>query len=243
MLIRYKIKKMTFYEEWFSLQRYSLYHIFSAHKNSKINKNTFNIKKQNWTLINDLTKSEEEIKQQFTSTLKNEINKVKKNFEIQIKLNGITIDNFLEFYNRQFAKAKNLPYLKKYQLEKFKNNIFFISGYFKNELTNIQVYINDEEQKIVRLLYSVSIIHIIEDNKKKNIIGWINKALHFETMRYFKRLGYKEFDWGGYGNDENNKIISGIDKFKDSFGGKKIKLYDYYSIPYCILSKFKELFR
>ncbi len=243
MLIKYKLKALTFYEDWFSLKPCSMYKIFIVYRGSKINKKTFYIKKKKWTLVSDLTLDEDEIKQQFTSTFRNQINKVKKNLDIKIIFDGININEFLEFYNRQFAKAKNLAYLKKYQLEKFNNKIFFISGYFEDKLTNMQAYIYDENQKKVRLLHSASIIHVIEDNKKRNIVGWINKALHFETMKCFKKLEYKEFDWGGYGNDESNKATSGIDKFKDSFGGKKIKLYDYYSISFYILSKIKEFIK
>ena len=62
-------------------------------------------------------------------------------------------------------------------------------------------------------------------------------------MEYFKDNNYEIFDWGGYGNDENNKALAGIDKFKKSFGGEITSRYDYLSIPFFILTKIKELIK
>jgi len=107
----------------------------------------------------------------------------------------------------------------------------------------VQVYIKDDENKIARLLFSVSTIYGLDDKTKRNKIGWINKALHWKSILYFKEKGYKEYDWGGYSNNPNNKELAGIDKFKKAFGGEIIQVYDYYSIGFYILNQLKEIFQ
>jgi len=244
MLIRYKLKGLTFYEEWFAKDPCKDFLKLKVVRGSRVDKQCFGmIKKQLWTLETDLTLDKDDILKQFTSTIRNEINRAKKLENLQININKTSIDEFLNFYNTKFAKQKKLNLLSKRQIEKFGDNIYTISAVFENELTNIQMYIFDSEQKIVRLLHSVSIIHLEKDKKRRNQIGWINKYLHWRTILYFKEKGFKTFDWGGIGNDPNNKALVGIDKFKRSFGGQVVKVYDYYTLPFFILSKLRELLK
>jgi hypothetical protein len=245
MILNYKIRFLKFKENWFceKLDKENIFKLFVGRDCRKnINKFGF-IKKRKYTLITDLRENIECLFKNFSSTFRNQIRKVDKLENLDILYNDINKEYFIKFYNEKFAKYKGLNLLKNYQIDKFEDNIFFISAKWNNELTNIQVYIFDKNKKIVRLLHSVSIIHLISDKKKRNQIGWINKALHFKTMIYFKEKGYKEFDWGGYSNDPNNKELSGIDRMKKSFGGKLVELWDYYSFPYFILLKVKELIK
>jgi len=245
MILSYKIKFFNFYEEWFcnKLNKEFMFKLYVCHDSRKDYNNLFFIKKKKYTLITNLKQETDLLMRSFTSNLRNEIRKIDKIDNLTILYNEIDINTFLEFYNTKFATPKGLSLLQKRQVEKFKDNIFFISASLDNELTNIQVYIFDETQKIVRLLHSISIIHLIDDKKKRNQIGWINKALHYKVMLYFKEKGYEIFDWGGYSNDPSNKALAGIDKMKKSFGGEMIEVYDYYSIPFFLLSKLKEFLK
>ncbi len=245
MIVKYKIKFLQFTEQWFckNIDIKKLFNFFVCRDSRVEIDNVLMIKKQKWTLLTNLEQELDLIMRGFTSNLRNEIRRADKIENLEIQYNSIDINSFLQFYNEKFAKPKRLELLQKRQIEKFKDNIFFISANLENELTNIQVYIFDDEQKIVRLLHSISIIHLIEDKTKRKQIGWINKALHYKSMIYFKEQGYKEFDWGGYSNDPNNKALAGIDKMKKSFGGELIKVYDYYSLPFFILTKLKELLK
>lgn len=242
----YLINKISFLninEYWFVLEEQKLTNcLFSLKifRGARVNKNSFFCQKEvKYTLITNLMESKEKIFKKFTSNLRNEIRKVEKMENLAIEYNKIKKNDFINFYN-EFAEHKNLPYLNNRRLEKYQDNLFFVSAKLDDKLTNIQVYLVDKDSKITRLLYSVSSIHGLDDKTKRNQIGWINKALHWKSICYFIDLEFEVFDWGGYGNDDGNKELVGIDKFKKSFGGELLEVYDYYSFLIYILLKIKE---
>ena len=244
MKIKNKISFLEIEEIWFANENdFNINCMFSlkVYRDARKNiKKLFCFQEKKYTLYTNLNENSDYIFKLFTSNLRNEIRKVDKLDNCLVELNSIEKNEFIEFYNI-FADSKNLPLLTNRRLEKYGDNLFYISAKLDDELTNIQVYVTDYENKIIRLLYSVSTIHGLDDKTTRNRIGWINKVLHWNAMVYFKDKGFEIFDWGGYGNDENNQELAGIDKFKKSFGGEVIEVYDYYSLPVFILKKLKEL--
>ncbi len=124
----------------------------------------------------------------------------------------------------------------------FNGNVLYVSAYIDDELSNIHVYIFDNDKKIARFLHSVSTIHGIDDSTKRNLIGCINRYLYWQAIVYFSEQDYLTMDMGGYSNDENDKAKIGIDQYKKSFSGEVIKIFFYQSFPLYILSKIKSLF-
>ena len=240
--VSYKIKGLALNELWFSPRvpinqssRFALY----CYRDTAVNKNFTGLKKEKkHTLINDLLIEEDEIFSAFKSNVRNEIRKCEKIENFTYDFNSESKELFLAFYF-DFAKAKNLASLEKRSLEKYGENLFYVSGYLEDTLTNMQVYIMDKESGVVRLLHSISTLYAEEDKHKKAQIGWINRYLHWQTILRFKGLAFKVFDWGGYTNNPNS-ALAGIDKFKASFGGKKITLYNYYTMPYYLIKSIQE---
>lgn len=242
MLLKNKIKNITIYEKWFTQEENDL-NInswnFVVYRDARVNLKSWKYKQDiKYTLINDLSKEESEIFSSFTSNTRNEIRKVEKIEDFSYSYNSITMTEFIEFYNL-FASSKGLNLLSERRIKKYSDNLLYLSAYLDDDLTNVQVYIVDKENKIVRLLYSVSTIHNLEDKQRRKNIGFINKFLHWQAMSYLKKNNFYVFDWGGYSNDPNNKVLVGIDKFKKSFGGEIVEIYDYYSIPFFILNRIK----
>jgi len=242
MLLKYKINNINIYEKFFA-EKENDFNVnslkFIVYRDARVNLKFWKYKQDiKYTLINDLSKEEDEIFASFTSNIRNEIRKVEKIDNFSYSYNTITMLEFIEFYN-SFAISKGLNPLRERRIKKYAGNLFYLSAYLKDKLTNVQVYIVDKENKIVRLLYSVSTIHSLEDKQRRKNIGFINKFLHWQAISYFKKNNFLIFDWGGYGNDPNNKTLAGIDKFKKSFGGEIIEIYDYYSIPFFILKSIK----
>jgi len=239
-----KVKFLNIQEYWFCNEKEEIGNCLfslSVYRDSRVKLNkSFCTQERKWTLVTDLLVDKEEIFKQFSSNLRNEIRKVQKLENVVVSYNEIDKETFINFYN-DFAKEKQLDRLNERRLNKYGNNLLFISAKLDNELTNIQVYIIDKVFKISRLLYSVSTIHGLEDKIKRNQIGWINKALHWYTIEYLQSCYRLEvFDWGGYSNDKNNKALAGIDKFKKSFGGELIEIYDYKSFLFYLLEKIRK---
>jgi len=240
--VSYKIKGLALNELWFSRKvpvskssRFALY----CYRDSSVNSHFLGLKKEvKHTLINDLRLEEDEIFSSFKSNVRNEIRKCEKIDNFTYDFNSESKELFLAFYFN-FAKAKKLASLEQRSLEKYGENIFYVSGYLDTKLTNMQVYIMDKESGVVRLLHSISTLYAEEDKHRKAQIGWINRYLHWQTILRFKGLAFKTFDWGGYTNNPNS-ALAGIDKFKASFGGKKITLYNYYTLPYYVIKLIQE---
>lgn len=238
-----KIKFLNIQEYWFCNEKGEIgdcLFSLSVYRDSRVKLNKpFCTQERKWTLVTDLLVEKEEIFKQFSSNLRNEIRKAQKLENAVVSYNEIDKETFINFYN-DFAKEKQLDLLDERRLNKYEDNLLFISAKLDDELTNVQVYIVDEVSKISRLLYSVSTIHGLEDKLKRNQIGWINKALHWYAIEHLQANKFNIYDWGGYSNDESNKALAGIDKFKKSFGGELIEVYDYKSFLFGLLEKVRE---
>ena len=240
--ISYKIKGLQLNEPWFApkipidgASNFELY----CYRDTTIDTEIFGLKKEEkYTLITDLTQSEEALFSSFKSNVRNEIRKHKsiKNFHYLVDYKSKAL--FLDFY-KKFAEAKGLPPIESRSIDKYGENLFYIQGSLEGILTNMQVYLVDRESGTVRLLHSISTLYENHDKTKQAKIGWINRYLHWYSMIHFKAKSFKTFDWGGYTNNPNSPL-AGIDKFKASFGGQKIKLYNYYTLPYYAIKLLQE---
>ena len=231
MLIKNKISFITVDEFWFRCNLKNCLFSLKVMRDCRYKStNKFCKKVEKYTLITDLSKGVDNIFKNFKSNYRNEIRKVKKLNNLIVEKDSISIKQFVDFYNKFLAIPKGLSFINERRLTKFGKNITFFSAKIDNELTHIQVYIIDKDEKIVRLLHSVNILHTEKNPIKKRNIGHVNKYLHWYSIEYFIEKEYKIFDWGGYSNNKNNSILMGIDNFKKGFGGELIKIYDYYSL-------------
>ena len=62
------------------------------------------------------------------------------------------------------------------------------------ELLAGNVYLEDEEHILAWLSASK---RLEVDRSVASLIGWANRLLHWEALRYAKDKGIREFDWGG----------------------------------------------
>lgn len=183
------------------------------------------------TLWTDLSKSEEELKQNIVSkTFKYDIRRSERD--------NITIRHFTSQYVlaheeilQQFAKCYHEMYAEKNlditldvaAVKSCAQNGFLTMSavYYEEEPIVFHSYLCDES--VVILWHSCS--NFRSEKDMMNIIGRANKRLHWEDWMYFKKLGISTYDWGGvfaYNSD------NGIDKFKEAFGGVP---HDYYHTP------------
>ena len=74
------------------------------------------------------------------------------------------------------------------------------------------------------------------DRSLASLIGWANRLLHWEALRYAKDKGITEFDWGGlWPETEADQDKQNLNRFKLSFGGDVVTRYCYekvYSGPF-----------
>lgn len=180
------------------------------------------------TLISDLSLTEENLWGLTTKTVRNEINRSKReNTEIKIYEGKEISDAILGEFNRIYHamyEEKGMPghYLPINELKVYAANdaLVITTAIIDNRTVVYHSYITDKLHS--RFLHSCSEFRVA-DNAMKNAIGRANKYLHWNDWLYLKQIGVKEYDWGGISSYESP---NGIDKFKMSFGGKYRKYYN-----------------
>ena len=154
---------------------------------------------------------------------------------VKINLN----QNYEEFFeiNRQFRQKKGL--------EKYSESVEFMKKYgalftteFDGEILLGHFYLEDKNN--IRALFSGSKRFNV-DKEKANFIANANKFSIWNTIKYAKDKGIKEYDMGGYYTGEKKDIQKeNINIFKKSFGGKLVTHYVYekdYSKLFAIAKK------
>jgi lipid II:glycine glycyltransferase (peptidoglycan interpeptide bridge formation enzyme) len=181
------------------------------------------------TLVSDLTLSEEKLLVCCTSTIRNEIRRAKKDGASCAQYSGKFLFGIKGLF-RQFDEA----YAEMYRQKKM--TAVSVRGYLRtlaaagfltmsiskigNEVVAYHVYVTGD--RIARLLYSVSIFRVCEENAMRNAVGRANRLLHYEDMLWFKKQGFITYDWGGYATDP---ALASINAFKAGFGGTLVSRY------------------
>lgn len=183
------------------------------------------------TLLTDLSKNEEELKQKIVSkTFKYDIRRSERD-DITIRYftskqifdKEDILRQFAECYHEMYAE-KNLDISLDVAAVRScaKNGFLTISVvYYENKPIVFHSYLCDKNKVV--LWHSCS--NFRSEKEIMNIIGRANKRLHWEDWLHFKKIGISTYDWGGvfaYNSD------NGIDKFKEAFGGVP---HDYYHTP------------
>jgi hypothetical protein len=88
-----------------------------------------------------------------------------------------------------------------------------------------------------RMMYSASQFRGINSSADRNRIARANRFLHFEAMRYFKRMGLKTYDFGEFAVDTDDESLQGGNRFNESFGGGNEACYKSQTLPMFLLSE------
>lgn len=235
MLVLKKRKHgINFYTVWFAKQPITEKGIVAYYEAGFASKGKCRQYTEFPTLLNDLTETEEEIKQHFSKSCKYKINRAARE-DVGMKIYNSTeitekqIDEFISFFE-EFWKTKdrqldNKVKLKEELLEyKEKDALLIGVACVQDEQAVYHVHVGDGCQ--VRLLHSASLYRKQDEQESnlKNLIGMANRALHYEEMKHFKRLGYQIYDWGGAGKTED---VLAITEFKESFGGREVTYHNF----------------
>ena len=188
--------------------------------------------------IVDLTLSKEEILNGFSKTRKYktrralERDNLHTSFVFEYSKENLAM--YEDFYN-QFADGKGLGRLNTLKVSAMMKNGQFVLANIKNEKDEtvvVNAYVVDTEKKRVSLFSSSSLYR--ENRECAALIGRANSMLHYQSMLYFKELGFKEYDMGGVylGKEEGvNSDYINIRNFKGSLGGKLVKFENGFSLP------------
>lgn len=187
-----------------------------------------------YTKIIDLTQDEKTIQEGFKKNTVYEIKRaIRDGVTTTVESNHI---NFVQFYNL-FAPTKKLPLINAAKIASYGKNLIVTKAVFQDLDVVMHSYVVDESLRRVRLLHTASLFRNEDSSEMKATIGRANRLLHFTDMCYFKDHGYSEYDLGGYALNTADKVLEGINQFKDGFGGALREESDFLPYPLVLISK------
>jgi hypothetical protein len=157
---------------------------------------------------------------------------------IKIKMN----QNYEDFYSlyksvivaKKLSGLININDIKKY-------GTLFVAE-FEGEIISGHGYLEDEKNMRSWVIGSD---HFCTNKNRATMAANASKLIIWEAIKYAKAKEIKEFDFGGYAEESDDKQKKSISEFKKSFGGKLASRYVYqkdYSKIYKILSALKQKF-
>ena len=200
--------------------------------NRKVLKKESNEHSIGYTLITDLSESEESLWGKIRKNARYDINRSERDgitFEIFESKDIISesfapkMDLFEKCHDGMYAsKGLNFKF-NRAEIIKFaeQNSAVITTASYQGEPIVWHFYIKDDTH--VKFTISCSLFRDSATKEFVDIIGRANKALHWHDMKYLKNLGVVSYDWGGC--DWHHEELNGIDNFKLSFGGEKVTYY------------------
>lgn len=259
MLLKNKIKKSRYSLRYFCSLKYyyatkssildiflSVKHIqfLGEYKYGKLMKTIPYFTKQ----IN-LLKTAEELKNSFSKQTRYKINRATREdikFNIYRLDSKEKIESYLNYYN-DFLESKGLLFrISKREIYALLDNYIVTYASYKGETLVMHCSFIDPEQLTVYIHHSASHFRTLNEKDTKidkNLISYANSFLHYQDMLYFKSLGIKTYDLGGYGVDTEDKSILAINQFKDGFRGELIQQNHYVSYPFLFVSACYQLIK
>lgn len=183
------------------------------------------------TLISNLTVEKEEIEASYSKNCRYEVRRAEREgiactVTIGTEITKSDIEEFCDFFV-DFWKSKDVEYSEKEKLKSeitwyAENSAFAITkAMLGDKVLVYHTYVVAEDT--VRLFHSASAFRV-DETIPHALVGMANRYLHNQDMLTFKSLGKSRYDWGGAGK---GKEVESITKFKESFGGEPVQLYNF----------------
>ncbi|MBR2282465.1 MAG: hypothetical protein IJ863_07590 [Spirochaetales bacterium] len=191
-----------------------------------------------YSLVSDLTSSNEELLNLMTKTIRNEINRSEReNVEVlfhssqDLKSSLGIIDGFARMYHEMYAqKGMESVQLPTKELAGYIDANQLIVSIAKIDGKPVVYHSHVYGDGCSRLLHSCSEFRVA-DNATRNAIGRANKYLHWTDIQRLKDMGTEKYDWGGVSSFDNP---NGIDRFKMAFGPEPV---EYCNISFSVSMK------
>lgn len=180
------------------------------------------------SIINDLTRPEEEIFAAFGKTCRYKIKRAEtRDLAVCSYIPQPTeaeLEEFISYY-AEFARQKRLPLVsrKRFFAAAAAGRLRLSYAALGGRTIAGHSYVACGHY--IRATYGGSPFRG-EDNETRAAIGRANRLLNWHDMRVFRAEGFHYFDWGGLAEDESNSELKGINDFKREFGGTEMRSFD-----------------
>jgi len=177
------------------------------------------------TLITPLSEPEEALFARMNATTRNYVRRAEDILEADASWTYCSPTNIQKSHSdlvQEFVRRKGLDaYVAKHGAMRLPITPYLLASSVKHkeEQFVVHVYLVDKDEKLAYLYWSVSRQIAPEE---KDVLGKLNRWLHWQDILWFKRNGFLIYDWGGAG--EQPEVIN-ITRFKQGFGGDAFVRY------------------
>lgn len=195
------------------------------------------------TLLTDLREDEAAIFQNFPKDTRNQIRRCEQAQRFKFNFNT-ALTEFVTLYNA-FAVARGLSLFDDQDARAIgKENYRIFSVEHADRPVICHFYLlSPLQQGVTNLMISASSQAYNHDPDMRRAMGFANRYLHWQGMRYFKSAGFHTYDWGGYALHTSDPVMQGINRFKRTFNGQLTPIYNYYSPFYAFIEKLRHSLR
>lgn len=230
-----KIFLFNVQENWYNYQ-YSFWDIFSLkaflHIKDTSQKKIPALQSNSYTIELNLEQDLDVIYAKFSKQIRQQI-KIAENEGTYCTFHN-EVDEFVAFFN-DFAAKKDTYKTSSQNILALGDAVKLSFAINDGKILAAHSYLVDDEIGIVRHLHSAT--KRLDEQYDRNLIGRANKLLTVKDICYFKSMGYKTFDFGGYEKDTEDESMKGINNYKLLFGGEIVTCINYYSYNYWLLKK------
>lgn len=191
-----------------------------------------------YTKIIDLRSAEEDIFSNFSPTARNAIRRSSR--EGIVCEMEMDLERFTAFHS-DFARSKGLPVRTQEAFLSYGDCLMVTKAVSDLGILCMHSYIVDASVGRATLLTSSSLFRLHLDLGAKGLIGRANRYLHYRDILLFKEQGFATYDLGGYALETTDRELSGINEFKDQFGGTLVRESKYLSYPYLVVQHVKPM--
>jgi len=187
--------------------------------------------KSSCTLVSDLQVPLEELWASIDKDNRYEVRRAETKDAVQCELlsspTAAQLREFLSFLE-DFSEQKKLPSMTPRSLqamERYHCAGRIVLSRVMREGHAIVWHSYYSEGACCRLLNSASLFRGMQKSADRALVGRANRLLHWRDLTHFKEAGVIAYDWGGW-QPQPDEALDRINKFKESFGGAKAKVYD-----------------
>lgn len=191
----------------------------------------------------DISRPEAQLFQDFDATTRKRIRRAER-ANLHISFN-VDLSDILMLW-RRMVQEKELSFVRN-TAEDFPRCMQISTAVYDENNTMLvghNYFINHEQYKVFSQT-SASVFRY-DSQEHKKLISNANRLLLWEDIKYFKKKGFRFFDFGGYCIDPNDEQKLSINRFKDSFMEKDTPVICYYeltSYPYILADWILKTFR
>lgn len=194
----------------------------------QVSDNTQNGLSEFYTLLINLEQTENDIWQAIYHRTRDEINSFLKNqiFEhgFLFPLSADAMSQYIKLYN-DFAEHKAIRKAESFRLNAYCEQGLMAVSYIRQGDNYLCVNFYRITQQRASNLYSFHLKHKDKGEASASHYGRAHRALHWLDIKECKKLGAELYDFCGWYNGNSDTHLLGINKFKEQFGGYKVKEY------------------